>query len=100
MTLFCLSTSLGYGLHLLVEGKVTITFTNKILMMMLLIATLAPYYVHKTMELRADLEKAVVGNVGHQHFHKYIDENYFDCSPNEVMEKARRWKLSCTIKER
>lgn len=101
VTLFCLSTSLGYGLHLLVEGKVTITFTNKILMMMLLIATLAPaYYVHKNDGIESRFrEKAVVGNVGHQHFHKYIDEKYFDCSPNEVMEKARRWRSFLRCKQ-
>lgn len=37
-------------------------------------------------------ETRLVGDVGHSDFHKYIDENFFDCEPRSVAAEALIWQ--------
>ena len=46
-------------------------------------------YVKNGFESR--FERVLSGDIGHIEFHKYIDEQYFDCEPKVVAENALSW---------
>ena len=37
-------------------------------------------------------EKGFKGDVGHLEYNRYIDEKYFDCSPNSIASDALKWE--------
>jgi len=70
-------------------------FTRKSIFLLALILSIFLIYFgslgyNKGFEHR--FNRQLVGDVGHAEFHKYIDDNYYDCEPNAIAKQALSWQ--------
>ena len=46
------------------------------------------YFGHVKNGFEGRIDRVLLGDIGHEEFHKYLDEKYFDCEPKAVAESA------------
>ena len=46
------------------------------------------YFGHAKNGFDDRIDRVLLGDIGHEEFHKYLDEKYFDCEPKAVAESA------------